>query len=644
MKAVRSYTHTIGSGLLVLYGLFVLPWIEATYAAILPVLVSVLLILLVGQSRPGQHSASLRWLTDLYDLLLLAIGIAVLARLGFWANPMDEGPTPLAVDGDPYFAPAIAGAIIVLLELTRRAFGWVGLGIAAIAAMIVTIFWFALQWEVQADVVQTHVAHLFGAGLNHPFFITLPVLLIAALVAIKVISWSTLPNHFGVAAAWIFRGSRLGPVYLALLLTLVIGGMGGGTYIGAITAAVIFVPLLKWLELPDECAAALALLAAYSWQIMPPILSGAGLMVAELTGISYLTIIAAVFFPAVAVFVGFVFVIGRDRQLARASLRIESERVPWPAGVKSASVVVVFVSMFLAPIILFAVFGRHTGFSGRIGAFLGTFGAVVALAIVMGGWREFGREMASLKDLSADIGLKVCSVLVVVLVLGAFIVAVPAPIIESAASPGLPNISLFPIADTEEKSLFILWSVAAAIAAGLVWVGSLPALLWGFMNLSQTATTLGFTPAQFGVFLLFITSYAPVLLPAAFAPIAAAKLADARIFGSAVTAYRWLLPTLIVPVAIALEPSLLVVREATSASGPAFLWAAVRLVLALWLLATVVGGRDTDDLGFWDRLARFGLACALFAPDLGAQISAFAIATAWSLYHRRNSRLSAPPG
>ena len=628
MNAARSFILIAGSGFLIGYGLFVLPWIEATYAAILPVLVSVLLILLVGQSRPGRHSASQRWLSDLYDLLLLAIGIAVLAKLGLWASSMDEGPTPLAVDGDPYFAPAIAGAIIVLLELTRRAFGWVGLGIAAIAAMIVTVFWFVLQWEIQAD-----VANRFDTGLGPSLLALAPGLLIAALVAIKVISWSTLPNHFGIAAAWIFRGSRLGPVYLALLLAVIIGGMAGGAYTGATVAAIIFVPLLKRLNLPDECAAALALLAAYSWQVMPPILSGSALTIADITGISYLTIIASVFCPAVAVFVGFVFVVGRDRQLARASLRIETERVPWPAGVKSASVVAAFVSMFFAPTILFAAFGRP--------GFLGTIGAVAALALVMGGWREFGRERASLKDLSADIGIKVCSVMVAVLVLGAFMVAVPAPDVEI---PGLPIMNPFPIADTEEKFLFILLSVAAAIAAGLVWMASLPALLLGFLSLGPTAQTLGFTPAQFWVFLLFLTSYAPILLPAALTPIAAAKLADARIFGSAVIAYRWLLPTLIVPVAIALEPSLLVVKEATSASGPEFLWAAVRLVLALWLLATVVGGRDMDDLGFWDRLARFVLACAVFAPDPGAQISAFAIAIAWSLYHRRNSRLSALPG
>ncbi len=632
MNAARSFVLIAGSGFLIGYGLFVLPWIEATYAAILPVLVSVLLILLVGQSRPGRHSASLRWLTGLYDLLLLTIGILVLARLGRWANPTDEGLTPLAFDGDPYFVPAIAGGIIVLLELTRRAFGWIGLGIAAIAAMTVTFFWFVLQWEIRAD-----AANRLDANLGPSILALVPGLLIAALVAIKVISWSTLPNHFGIAAAWIFRGSRLGPVYLALFLAVIIGGTAGGAYTGAIVAAIIFVPLLKWFNLPDECAAALALLAAYSWQVMPPILSTSALTVADATGISYLTIIAAVFFPAVAVFVGFVFVVGRDRQLARASLRIESERVPWPAGVKSASVVAVFVSMFFAPTILLSEFVHRIGF-------LGTIGAVVALAVVMGGWREFGREKASLKDLSADIGIKVCSVMVAVLVLGAFMVAVPAPDIEFSDSPELSIMNPFPIADTEEKSLFILLSVAAAIAAGLVWRVSLLALLWGGLSLGPTALTLGFTPAQFWVFLLFLTSYAPILLPAALAPIAAAKLADARIFASAVTAYRWLLPTLIVPVAIAFEPSLLVVREATSTSGPEFLWAAVRLVLALWLLATVVGGRDRDDLGFWDRLARFVLACAVFAPDPGAQISAFAIATAWSLYHRRNSRLSALPG
>ena len=183
----------------------------------------------------------------------------------------------------------------------------------------------------------------------------------------------------------------------------------------------------------------------------------------------------------------------------------------------------------------------------------------------------------------------------------------------------------------------------STLAAGLAWIDSVPGLTAGMAILIPAAQTFGFTLGQFGIFLLFLTSYSAVLLPAALVPIAAAKMADTKIFGSAIKAYRWLLPTLMVPVALALEPSLLFLLSGTGSAGPEFLWALARLLFSLWLLATVVSGRDTDVLGFADRFVRFGLACALFAPDPGAQISALVFGITWGLYHRRHSRLSALP-
>ena len=636
MNAARSYTHTTGSGFLIGYGLFVLPWIEATYAAILPVLIAVLLLQFAGRPYATGQPAATRRPALIADLLFLTIGIGVLLRLYLWTGPMDEGLTPLAVDGDPYFLAVIVGGIAVLLELTRRTFGSAGLGVVVAATAVVALIWFQSEREIRVDIVQAGIAGLFDSELTRPLLVVTPMMMIAAVITVQLVMWSTLPKHMGVAAGWLFRGSRFSPVYLSLLIAVIVGSLSGGAFLSAMLAAIMIIPLFRWLNWPDTCAAALLLVTAYIAQVMPPIPSSSAIIIADITGISYLTIIAAMFLPALALCIGLLFILPRDEHIILASSASPLKQVPSPAGLKSTVLVAGFLLLVVATSISSAyLFG--------IGILPG-FGAAAIFALALGAWRGVDRRGLSLLKLSADLGTKVASLLVFVLVFGAFIIFVQKPVFALTDPSHISFVGIPPLSDIEHRIAFIFLTMLSTLAAGIAGVPSLPSLLTGMATLIPAAQSFGFTLGQFGIFLLFLTSYSAVLLPTAFAPIAAAKLADTKILGSAVKAYRWLLPTLMVPVALAIEPSLLSLLSGTGSSGPAFLWAAVRLVLALWLLATVVGGRDMDDLGCWDRLARFVLASALFAPDPGAQISAFATAIAWSLYHRRNSRLSALPG
>ena len=633
MKAVRSYTHTIGSGLLVLYGLFVLPWIEATYAAILPVLIALLLLLFIGRPYASGQQEALRWPTLIADLLFLIIGIGVLLRLYLWTGPMNEGLTPPAVDGDPYFPAVIVGGIAVLVELTRRTFGWAGLGVVVAATAAVALIWFRSEREIRVDVVQAGIAGLFDSELTRPSLVVIPMMMIAAMITVQLVMWSTLPKHLGVAANWLFRCSRFSPVYLSLLIAVIVGSISGHAFLSAMMAAVMIIPLFRWLNWPDVCAAALLLVTAYIAQVIPPVLSPSGFLLAEITGISYVSIIVAMSLPALALCIGFLFILPRDEHIILASSASPLEQAPLPAGLKSSALVAGFLLLVVAT-------QTSSIFLLGMGGILSGFGAAAIFALVLGAWRGMDRRGLSLLKLSADLGTKVASLLVLVLVFGAFIASMQSPGITLTENYFL---GIQPATEIDHGIAFILSTMLSTLAAGLAWVGSVPGLTVGMATLLPAADKFGFTSTQFGIFLLFLSSYSAVLLPAAFAPIAAAKLADTKILGSAIKAYRWLLPTLMVPVALALEPSLLFLLSGTGSAGPEFLWALVRLLFSLWLLATVVSGRDTDALGFADRLVRFGLACALFAPDPGAQISALVFGITWGLYHRRHSRLSALP-
>ncbi len=632
MNAARSYTHTTSSGFLILYGLFVLPWIEATYAAILPVLIAVLLLLFIGRPYATGQPEATRRPALIADLLLLTIGIGVLLRLYLWTGPMDQGLTPLAVDGDPYFPAVIVGGIAVLVELTRRTFGWAGLGVAGAATAVVALIWFRSEREIRVDIVQAGIAGLFDSELTRPSLVVIPMMMIAAAITVQLVMWSTLPKHLGVAANWLFRGSRFSPVYLSLLIAVIVGSISGGAFLSAMMAAVMIIPLFRWLNWPDVCAAALLLVTAYIAQVMPPVLSPSGFLLADITGIPYLSIIVAMSLPALALCIGFLFILRRDEHIILAGSASPLEQAPLPAGLKSSALVAGFLLLVFATAI-------SSAFLLGMGIFPG-FGAAAILALVLGAWRGVDRRGLSLLKLSSDLGTKVASLLVLVLVFGAFIASMQSPGITLTENYFL---GIQPATEIDHGIAFILSTMLSTLAAGLAWVGSVPGLTVGMATLLPAADKFGFTSTQFGIFLLFLSSYSAVLLPAAFAPVAAAKMADTKILGSAIKAYRWLLPTLMVPVALALEPSLLFLLSGTGSAGPEFLWALARLLFSLWLLATVVSGRDTDALGFADRLARFGLACALFAPDPGAQISALVFGITWGLYHRRHSRLSALP-
>ena len=94
-----------------------------------------------------------------------------------------------------------------------------------------------------------------------------------------------------------FRG---GPAHAAILASGLFGTMSGGAVTNVVATGVLTIPIIKKRGFKPAFAGGVEATASSAGQIMPPIMGAAALVMADFTGISYLTIIVAALVPALA--------------------------------------------------------------------------------------------------------------------------------------------------------------------------------------------------------------------------------------------------------------------------------------------------------------------------------------------------------
>ncbi|PPR62216.1 MAG: hypothetical protein CFH08_01923, partial [Alphaproteobacteria bacterium MarineAlpha3_Bin7] len=85
-----------------------------------------------------------------------------------------------------------------------------------------------------------------------------------------------------------FRG---GPAHAAILASSLFGTMSGGAVTNVVATGVLTIPMIKRRGFQPAFAGGVEATASSAGQIMPPIMGAAALVMADFTGISYLTII-----------------------------------------------------------------------------------------------------------------------------------------------------------------------------------------------------------------------------------------------------------------------------------------------------------------------------------------------------------------
>lgn len=142
-------------------------------------------------------------------------------------------------------------------------------------------------------------------------------------------------------------------------------GMISGSAIGNVVATGVFtIPSMKKAGYPNEWAATVEAVASTGGQIMPPIMGAAAFIMAQLIGVSYLTIAKAAIIPAVLFYVSCFVAI----HLISAKLNIKGSDEKVQIGLLEYLVILIPLAMFIFFIV--------RGYTVLVGAYWATWGAL----------------------------------------------------------------------------------------------------------------------------------------------------------------------------------------------------------------------------------------------------------------------------
>tara|TARA_R110002095_G_scaffold144662_1_gene125136 strand:- start:3465 stop:5372 length:1908 start_codon:yes stop_codon:yes gene_type:complete len=546
----------------------------------------------LAQRVQGSRHSVIRnmpvWLLWGIDLILIAI--YVYGTLKFIEIQILIEET--IFEYDPNDITIAFAAVIVLLEATRRLFG---LPIVIIAA-------FGILYCLYGEVLPGFLNHS-GFGLNRsmqtiwysfqgvfglPMGVVLQVVLI--FVVFGVILESTGASDALIRASVALTGkTRGGPAHSAVVASAVFGSMSGSVTANVVGTGSFTIPMIKRRGFSGPMAGGIEAAASTGGQIVPPVMGAAAFLMADLTGEAYTTICIAALIPALFYYGSLFASISIQAGADGIEPLPESERPPLNRKDLIACL------MFLVPIatiVFVLVMGRSPALAG--------FWAIVA-AVILGLFNKKNRENPAIIWTALVKAGRSCAWIIVAVGCIGVIIGV-----LNLTGLGISFASV--VAEFSEFSLMAAL-VTTALAALVLGMGmpTLPAYLIIILVLGPVMQRMGAELLATHMFVFYFGVLSAITPPVAIGAFAAAPIANAHPFTTAVYAVRIALVGFIIPFIFIYEPSLLLVGETFDAMS--FVRVAICLSLAIWLINTALIGYERQGLGVPERILR-GLAGA----------------------------------
>jgi len=417
-----------------------------------------------------------------------------------------------------------------------------------------------------------------------------------------------------------FRG---GPAHSAILASSLFGTMSGGAVTNVVATGVITIPMIKQRGFSPSFAGGVEATASSAGQIMPPIMGAAAFVMADLTGISYLTIILAALVPALAYYVSlFTSVIFEARRLG---VEVGSEDLDRPE-LKVSSQDFVNLIMVIVPVVV-VVTSLLKGLSAA-GSGMTAFFTIILLSFFNPEVRQ--RPFIIIETLSYA-GLTFSRLLMAIAVVG-IIVAV-------LGATGLPK-DFVVLIDTVGAGFLFITLLVTAVAALMLGMGmpTLPAYLTIVLILGPAMQNLGLTVLAAHLFVLYYAVASSITPPVAIAAYAAASIAEAPPIRTAMMALRVGLVKFAVPFIFAYYPVILIVPEVfpkgESFEVANFLTVLFRLLIFIYLISSAVISFDQRRLPVWETVFRLVLAIAVMITLPYVHWTATVIALAYIIWHQ----------
>jgi len=552
----------------------------------------------------GKEITLLHWAVD---LALLLAGLWAIWSFHFVQTQMETSLYDVSTR-DAW--PALAG-LVVFLELCRRLWGWGLFGVGAFGVLY-------LLWGQDRPVILSHtgftlkeVATALWYNTNKGVFGSITNIVLST-VFIFIIFGALLEGTGAGDTLLKFtflatRRTRGGPAHAAILASSMFGTMSGSTVANIVGTGTFTIPMIKKRGFSPTFAGGIEATASSGGQIMPPIMGAAALVMADLTGVGYLSIIVAALFPAL--FYYFSLFAAVTVEARRQGIDVQ----PLTIDDKITRADQVNAILFVGPIAV-VIGSLVLGFSTSAAGFYAVL-VLLALSLInpdvrrdpIRVWRSFlkgAQSGATLLIAIAAIGI----------------------LVGSLDSTGLGLKLANVIADVRGESLFsaLLVAMCGALILGM-GMPTLPAYLIIILVMGPAIQALGVSMLTAHMFVFYYGVASSLTPPVAIAAYAAAPIAGANPLMTAFMSFRLGMAKFIIPFIFAFYPTILIIEEFSLLP---FLWIVARTCFCIWLFSSALSGFDRRKLTPPEIGLRFVAAFACLATDPMIYLPAIAVGLA----------------
>ena len=413
------------------------------------------------------------------------------------------------------------------------------------------------------------------------------------------------------------RKTRGGPAQAAILASSMFGTMSGSVVANIVGTGTFTIPMIKKRGFSPTFAGGIEATASSGGQIMPPIMGAAALVMADLTGINYLSIALAALIPALFYYFSLfssVTMEARKQNIQVKELDIDSKitRKDWINSI-----------LFIVPICLVIFSLLYGASTSRAG-----FYAVIAILLLSLINPDVRKNPYKLIDSIIKGGTQGAKLLIAIVVISMLVGAI------DSTGIGIKLASFMNELRGDSLFLSLILAMTGALVLGM-GMPTLPAYLIIIVVMGPALQNLGVSVLIAHLFVFYYGVASSLTPPVALAAYAAAPIAGSNPITTSLMAFRLGIAKFLIPFAFAYYPCLLIIDDF---SLNEFISIIPRLLLSIWFINSALAKYDFSKLSWAEVFLRLIVGFSILLIDYRIQLISIVIAIillAWDLYRHK---------
>jgi len=549
--------------------------------------------------------------------------------------------------GMPNTADMVMGTILVvlLLEATRRAMGWV------LPAIVIVFILYGLYGNHLTGVL-AHPGASWEGFISHVYLTQegifgIPVKVVATFV-FHFVLFGVLATRMGLGQFFIDLAAIVagrypgGPAKVAVVSSAMFGTISGSSIANTVTTGSLTIPAMKRIGYKPHFAGAVEAAASAGGQITPPIMGAAAFVMIEFLNIPLTTLLIAAAIPAFMHFWGvFVQVHFEAKRLGLRGMPEAEIPKLWPT-IKNGWPTVIPLVLLVGVIV--------EGFTPYLAAFTG-----ITACIVVGFLNP--RNRLTLRDLwdAFDIGSRYAlavgaaaaavGIVVGVVTLTGAGFRISFMVTQAAAQTAeffRPIVEILPTSMASMKGLTLFLTLVFVALVCIAMGCGIPttALYIVLAAIAAPAVQqLGVPPLAAHLFILYYGILADLTPPVCVAAYAAAGIAGSNPFRTGITAFRLGLAKATVPFVFAYSPAMLIMVDGFTWGD--FLFTTISCAIGVLVLGIGMTGFAFTHMGLGTQAILVISALLMISPNIPMTLTGAVLALPVFLLNWRKSQRNA---